>query len=147
MQIICVDDEASVLAGTVALCEALPQKPQTEGFQSGADALDWLKTHDADIALLDIRMQEMDGLVLAKKIKGVNSLKDAEWIQKITECSEEDAMYYASVFAEVMAYQDFIKMMKLSGLTDENEARELIHQGFTVEKTAKVSIELMTEDE
>lgn len=85
--------------------------------------------------------------LLAKKIKGVNPLKDAEWIQKITECSEEDAMYYASVFAEVMAYQDFTKMMKLSGLTDENEARELIHQGFTVEKTAKVGIELMTEDE
>ena len=79
--------------------------------------------------------------LLIKKIKGKNPAKDADEIQRITGCSEKDAIYYASVFAEVTAYQEFIKLVKLSGVADEKTARELIHQGITVEKTAKIGIE------
>lgn len=83
--------------------------------------------------------------LLMKKLKGANPQKDAESIRAVTGCSEDDAAYYASVFAEVKAYEDFKKMMKLVGLTSEDAARELIRQGFTVEKTAKVGIELFEE--
>lgn len=84
--------------------------------------------------------------LLVRKIKGKNPIKDADEIRKITGCTEEDAMYFASVYAEVTAYQDFARMVKLAGSVSEEEARELIHQGLSVEKTAKVGIELKPEE-
>lgn len=83
--------------------------------------------------------------LLMKKLKGANPQKDAENIRAITGCSEDDAAYYASVFAEVKAYEEFAKMMKLTGITDAEKAKELIHQALTVERTAKVGIELFEE--
>ena len=69
MQIICVDDEALVLGLTVSLCRELPQKPQVEGFQKAEDALAFLASNSAEIAILDINMPDMDGITLAAKIK------------------------------------------------------------------------------
>lgn len=82
---------------------------------------------------------------IAKKIKGVNPQKDAENIAAITGCSEDDAVYYASVFAEVKANEEFRKMLRAVGLSPET-AKELIHRAFTVERTAKVSIDLFDND-
>lgn len=79
--------------------------------------------------------------LLMKKLKGANPQKDAENIRAITGCGEDDAAYYASVFAEVKAHEEFEKMMKLTE-TDAEKAEELIHQALTVERTAKVGIEL-----
>ena len=83
--------------------------------------------------------------LLAKKLKGANPQKDAENIRTITGCSEEDAFYYASVFAEVKAYEEFTKMMKLCGRNDVNATKQLIRQALIVERTAKVGIELFEE--
>lgn len=88
---------------------------------------------------------ESQRALLIRRIKGKNPAKDADEIKKIIGCNEKDAIYYASVFAEVTAYQDFVKLVKLSGINDENAARELIHQGLTVEKTAKIGIECKPE--
>ena len=70
MRLICVDDEALVLSLTVSLCEEiLPQGTEISSFTRSQDALDWFDGHTADVALLDIDMPGMDGLVLAAKIK------------------------------------------------------------------------------
>ena len=69
MTIVCVDDEALVLGLTVSLCRELPQRPQAEGFQRANDAIRWLQTNPADIALLDINLPDMDGITLAAKLK------------------------------------------------------------------------------
>ena len=69
MTIVCIDDEKLVLDLTVSLCRELPMKPEVKGFQKANDALLWLRDHTADITLTDINMPDMNGLVLAAKLK------------------------------------------------------------------------------
>lgn len=72
MRIICVDDEKLILDLTVSMCRNLPQKPDVVGFQNASEALEWMKQHSADIALLDINMPKMDGITLAASMKELN---------------------------------------------------------------------------
>lgn len=69
MRIICVDDERIVLNHTVSLCEAIDEDYEVFGFTKAKDALEYIKSHGVDIALLDIDMPDMNGLILATKIK------------------------------------------------------------------------------
>ena len=69
MTAICVEDESLILQLTVSLCQELPALDEVQGFQKAQDALQWLETHTAQIALLDIDMPDMDGLALAEKIQ------------------------------------------------------------------------------
>ena len=69
MRAICVDDERIQTEQTLALCMSLPQIDAAEGFSSAREALAWLESNHADLALLDIRMPEMNGLALAEEIK------------------------------------------------------------------------------
>ena len=75
MKIICIDDEPLILNMTVALCRELPAKPEVNGFSNAKDALNWLESHTADVALLDINMPDMNGLALAAKIQQLHPVK------------------------------------------------------------------------
>ena len=72
MTIICVDDEALIVEDTVTMCLKLPQVEEAKGFTKPNEALQWLETHQADIALLDIDMAVMNGIILAAEIKRKN---------------------------------------------------------------------------
>lgn len=69
MKIICVDDEVLLAERTASLCGALPDVDEAVCFQKAADALVWLENNEAEIAILDINMPDMDGIKLAAKIK------------------------------------------------------------------------------
>lgn len=69
LRIICIDDEELVLNLTVSLCREPPMKPETLGFERANEALLWLETHTADIAIMDINMPDMNGITLAAKMK------------------------------------------------------------------------------
>ena len=69
MTAICVDDELLIMQLTVSMCRELKQLSQVEGFSNAAEAIAWLETHHADVALLDIDMPGVSGLVLAKEIR------------------------------------------------------------------------------
>lgn len=69
MKIICIDDEKLILDMTVMMCRRLPEKPEVIGFYTAADALQYMQSHNADIALLDINMPDMNGMMLAARLK------------------------------------------------------------------------------
>ena len=69
MKAICADDEQLILNRNVSLVEKLDEIDSVEGFTSALKALDYVKNNGADIALLDIDMPDMNGLMLAAKIK------------------------------------------------------------------------------
>ena len=72
MRAICVDDEPLAMRYTLSQCELLPEIDEAEGFTEAQPALDWLRGHAVDIAILDINMPEIDGITLAARIKQIS---------------------------------------------------------------------------
>ena len=69
MRAICVDDEPLAVEYTIGQCAQLPEIDEAKGFTDARLALDWLRTHPVELALLDINMPEIDGITLAARIK------------------------------------------------------------------------------
>lgn len=69
MRVLCVDDALPIMEDTVAMCRQLPQVAEITGFTRPKEALEWLRTHPIDLALLDIDMPEINGLMLAEQLK------------------------------------------------------------------------------
>ena len=69
MRAICVDDAEPIMIDTVAMCKKLPEISSVTGFTRPREALEWMETHPIDLALLDIDMPEISGLMLAERVK------------------------------------------------------------------------------
>ena len=69
MNLICVDDEPLAVEYTLGQCAQLPGIGEAKGFTEAQSALDWLRGHPTDLAILDINMPQIDGITLAARIK------------------------------------------------------------------------------
>ncbi len=69
MRVLCVDDALPIMEDTVAMCRTLPEITSVTGFTRPREALEWLEDHPVDLALLDIDMPEISGLMLAEQMK------------------------------------------------------------------------------
>lgn len=71
MKAVCVDDERKIMEYTLALLKKQQLIDEAYGFVRSAEVLDWLKENEADIAVLDIDMPDMNGIELAERIKSM----------------------------------------------------------------------------
>ena len=94
MRVICVDDALPIMEDTVAMCRKLPKITSVTGFTRPREALRWLEDHPVEIALLDIDMPDINGLVLAEKIK--RRYPDAAVISVTLEDLQEEVEYACS---------------------------------------------------
>ena len=69
MTVLCVDDEPLAVEYTLGQCALLPEIDEVKGFTDAQYALDWLRDHPVELALLDINMPKIDGITLAARIK------------------------------------------------------------------------------
>ena len=72
MKVICVDDEPLAVEYTLGQCALLPEIDEAKGFTDALAALEWLRDHPADLAILDINMPQLDGITLAARIKNAS---------------------------------------------------------------------------
>ena len=69
MNIICVDDEKPALDNFQLTVKDFPEVDSLHLFQEGKYAVSWVRANHVDVAFLDMEMQSMHGLELARHIK------------------------------------------------------------------------------
>ena len=74
MNVIIVDDSATVLAGEVETVKRAAPDAEVTAFLSAHEAYEYVKNNGTDVAFLDVRMPEMNGVALAKMLKRINPL-------------------------------------------------------------------------
>ena len=80
---------------------------------------------------------------MLKKVKGKNFEGDKKNLVNIAKVDEDVASDYAYIIAEVAAWEDFKKLLSVSGeVTEERIAKvlEYINSAITVEETPKITI-------
>lgn len=69
---LCVDDEVLLLEALKRAVEASPDVSEAAAFDDEHDALEWAGDHNPDVAFLDIRLHDMDGLELAERLRKIH---------------------------------------------------------------------------
>lgn len=73
MNIIYVDDEKPAIQNFELTVAHFPEISQLHTFQSGEDALEYVKNHTVDAAFLDMEMPGIHGIGLAKELRALDS--------------------------------------------------------------------------
>ncbi len=96
MRILCVDDEPLMLQMLeTAVREARPDA-DISAFEKQTDLLEDAKQNGCDIAFLDIHMRGMNGVELAKELKGVNPKMNIIFVTGFSEYAGEAMRLHAS---------------------------------------------------
>ena len=96
LRIVAVDDEALALGLLVRSIQKACPDAQINQFQSGHEALEFLKTNRCDVAFLDIQMRGIDGLSLAKKTKEINPQCNLIFVTGYSEYAGDALSMHAS---------------------------------------------------
>lgn len=72
LRAIAIDDEETVLKDTLGIIKEVKSISGCVGFTNPQTAIDYVKQNIVDIAFLDVKMPEMSGLEMAKKLKEIS---------------------------------------------------------------------------
>ena len=72
MRLVILDDEKPILTHEEFLCRKHPDITDIKCFTSSLECIEYLKSNEVDIAILDISMPDINGLVMAAKIKEIS---------------------------------------------------------------------------
>lgn len=115
MHILATDDEQSALNILMgAIKEAVPIAT-VHGFRNPVDALEFMKTTKCDVAYLDIQMREMNGVILARKLKEIYPKVNIVFVTGYSQYTNEAFDLHASgyVYKPVTAKKIVIEMENL----------------------------------
>ena len=87
MTIVCVDDHPIMLKGLSKNIRELLPDANVGAFMHGEEALEFVKEQGCDILISEIELSGIDGLMLAKSIKKLNSKVN---IIFLTVCDEKE---------------------------------------------------------
>lgn len=96
-----------------------------------------------------VEIPEADRKQILKKCKGVNFEKDVQNILKFTYLTTEDAQMYAYLIAEAAVWENFINLLSLNGINNEQSIQDIlgkIRSAFVVEETTKISLVVDDDD-
>lgn len=69
---LCVDDEVLLLESLKRAVEASPDVEETAAFDDEHEAIEWAAGHRVDVAFLDVRLHDMNGIELAGKLREIH---------------------------------------------------------------------------
>lgn len=87
MTIVCVDDHPIMLKGTSRDIRQILPDAVVEAFSNASEALSYARQNGCDVLLTEIELGSVDGLMLAKEIKKLNSKVN---IIFLTVCDEKE---------------------------------------------------------
>lgn len=96
MKIIAVDDERIALAGLESILSKTVPQAEIVAFRRAEDALADAQKTRIDVAFLDVRIQEMNGLFLAERLKETNPAINIIFVTGYDEYAREAISLHAS---------------------------------------------------
>jgi DNA-binding NarL/FixJ family response regulator len=122
ISILIADDHSVVREGLVSLVKRKPDMKVVAEASNGREAVDFWKEHRPDIALLDLRMPELDGVGAIKEIRELD--ENARIVVLTTFDGDEDI--YRAIRAGAKGY-----MLKDSARDALMECIRKVHSGET----------------
>ena len=140
MRVIAVDDEPISLEILKLQLDSIPEFEEVETFSNPGEALDWIRENSADIAFLDIIMNDMTGIELAGAIRTVRPTCHIVFTTSSKDYAMEAFRVHASGYlvkpvtrdAIVAELQHILNMYSAArdGVADEPEKKALRVQCF-----------------
>lgn len=109
MNIIATDDEKLALEGLVNAIKEAEPAAQINGFHRAKEALSYAESHACDIAFLDIEMRDMNGLELAKRLKGFYPRINIVFVTGYTNYAGDALSLYVSGYVTKPATKEKIQ--------------------------------------
>ncbi|MDO5517792.1 MAG: response regulator [Clostridium sp.] len=109
MRVIAVDDEKLLLDDFIIQLNNMCEINKLRGFTNGYDAIDFVNKMPVDVAFLDIKMNAIDGITLAKKLKMIQPDINIIFLTAYSEYAMEAIKLHASGYLMKPPMEDEIR--------------------------------------